>query len=244
VFHLDLRQELQGIIASLHTPFTTQNTIDPDSLVHLVEHCANSGCSGVLVTAVAGEVGALTRSEREQLLRHTVEAAGDRLHIVAGISAASVDDSVTHARTASKFGIPVLMWQPPAGLDEDQLRTGLRRIAAQGDHQIMLQDLDWTGSGIAPEIIARLADAVPALTAIKIETASCSSLESNFSTCSSLSFAPSIRVEEPTLSIVAIRRRLPRRSGATSCVACHRPLKSSNSLMHFRMPGVIVTVLS
>lgn len=169
--HLDLKQELRGIIASLHTPFTEKNTIDRDSLIRLVEHCANSGCRGVLVTAVAGEVETLTAGEREQLLRYTVDAAGDRLRIVAGISAATLDDSVGHARIASKLSIPLLMWQPPAGLNEDQLRTGLRRIAAQGDHQIMLQDLDWTGPGIDPDVIARLADAVPALTAIKIETA-------------------------------------------------------------------------
>ena len=168
---LDLRQELRGIVASLHTPFTEKNAIDPDSLVRLVDHCANSGCSGVLVNAVAGEVAALTRDEREQLLRCTVDAVGDRLRIVAGISAATVDESVEHARTASCFAIPVLMWQPPAGLDDDQLLIGLRRIAAEGDHQIMLQDLDWTGPGIAPEIISDMAEAVPALTAVKIETA-------------------------------------------------------------------------
>jgi dihydrodipicolinate synthase/N-acetylneuraminate lyase len=35
----------------------------------------------------------------------------------------------------------------------------------------MLQDLDWHGPGLAPALIARLAERVPALTAVKVETA-------------------------------------------------------------------------
>lgn len=35
----------------------------------------------------------------------------------------------------------------------------------------MLQDLDWQGPGLAPTLIARLAERVPALAAVKVETA-------------------------------------------------------------------------
>jgi 4-hydroxy-tetrahydrodipicolinate synthase len=44
-------------------------------------------------------------------------------------------------------------------------------LAAAGPGPIMLQDLDWHGPGLALALIARLAERVPELCAVKIETA-------------------------------------------------------------------------
>lgn len=166
----NIKTDLTGIVASLHTPFTQHDHIDVDSLARLVKHCSESGCAGVLVTAVAGEVAALTDSERESLLDVVSANAPSDLSIVAGISANDVKTTLTLARNAAKFRVPVVMWQPPPGLDETALIEALSAIADTGEHQIMLQDLDWTGRGIAAESIARAADKIPAFTAVKVET--------------------------------------------------------------------------
>ena len=63
-----------GFVASLHTPFTTDDVVDEDSLGRLVEHAGKAGCAGVLATAVAGEVGALRPDERRRVLRVVAEA--------------------------------------------------------------------------------------------------------------------------------------------------------------------------
>jgi dihydrodipicolinate synthase/N-acetylneuraminate lyase len=54
---------LRGIVASLHTPFTDDDAVDTASVIRLIEHCAGAGCCGVLVAAVAGEVGSLEPAE-------------------------------------------------------------------------------------------------------------------------------------------------------------------------------------
>lgn len=167
----EIKSALRGIVASLHTPFADTNTLDMASIRRLVTHCGDCGCSGVLVAAVAGEVSALSLDERQALLDVVKDCARERLVVVAGISAATVDSSVSLAKMAAQFSVPVVMWQPPMGLKETEMINGLERIASVGDHQIMLQDLDWTGSGIALASIVAAADAVPAFTAIKIETA-------------------------------------------------------------------------
>jgi hypothetical protein len=59
----------------------------------------------------------------------------------------------------------------------------------------------------------------------------------------SLSFAPSIRVEDPTLSIVAIRLRVVSVLGARDSITFQRPLNSSISAMSFRISGVMVMFL-
>jgi dihydrodipicolinate synthase/N-acetylneuraminate lyase len=167
----DPRTDLRGIVASLHTPFTEDDAIDEASLARLVDHCARAGCCGVLVAAVAGEVGALQADERLRMLQVVAEAAAGRLKIVAGVSAPDLATSCRLAREAAAAGAAMVLWQPPPGSDGGAVEAGLLDLAAAGPAQIMLQDLDWHGPGLAPTLIARLAERVPALTAVKIETA-------------------------------------------------------------------------
>src|ERR1700681_2916494 len=61
--------------------------------------------------------------------------------------------------------------------------------------------------------------------------------ESKSSTSASDSFAPSMRVEEPTLSMVATLRSALRRSGESVLRASHLPLNSSISAMSFTRSG-------
>ena len=161
---------LRGIVASLHTPFTDDASIDTASVARLVEHCAGAGCCGVLAAAVAGEVGSLMPAERRRLLDVVAEHAHGRLAVVAGVSAPEVAVSRALARDAKAAGAAMVLWQPPVGLDEQALETALRALGDEGPGQVMLQDLDWHGPGLAPDLIARLADRVPALTAVKVET--------------------------------------------------------------------------
>jgi dihydrodipicolinate synthase/N-acetylneuraminate lyase len=166
----DPKTSLRGIIASLHTPFTEADAIDAASLARLVDHCAAAGCRGVLVAAVAGEVGSLRAEERRRLLATAAETARGRLALIAGVSAPDLAASRALAREAGAAGAAMVLWQPPAGLDEPALEEGLRALGEEGPGQVMLQDLDWHGPGLAPDVIARLAARAPALTAVKIET--------------------------------------------------------------------------
>jgi len=63
------------------------------------------------------------------------------------------------------------------------------------------------------------------------------------STYASLSFDPSMRVDDPTLSIVAIRRSMVSFSGASVSMTVQRPLNSSISAMSLRISGVIVMLV-
>jgi hypothetical protein len=67
--------------------------------------------------------------------------------------------------------------------------------------------------------------------------------ERSFSTWASLSFALSMRVDDPTLAIVAIRRRLVSFSGTIVSMTLQRPLNSSISATSLSISGVIVMCL-
>ena len=166
----DPRRDLRGIVASLHTPYSAEGDVDTGSLGRLIDHVAASGCTGVLATAVAGEVGSLRPEERSRLLRKVAEATRGRLALVAGVSAADLATSCRLAAEAVALGAEMVLWQPPAGLDAQALEDGLKALADTGAGSIMLQDLDWTGSGLDVAVLARLERRVPELTAVKIET--------------------------------------------------------------------------
>ena len=120
LLNFQAKRDLRGIVASLHTAFTSDDRIDGASVARLVDHCARSGCCGVLVAAVAGEVASLSVQERKELLNVTCSQAQDRLKVVAGISAGDTDASCRLAEQAAAFGVPMVMWQPPAGLNKEQ----------------------------------------------------------------------------------------------------------------------------
>lgn len=162
---------LGGIIASLHTPFTEDDRPDHASLVRLIDHVARAGCTGVLATAVAGEVGSLEPGERQGLLDTVTQACKGRLKVVAGVSAPDLATSLDLAARAGNAGADIVLWQPPQGLPEAELAPAIQRLGDAAALPVMLQDLDWHGPGIPLLTIEALANAVPAFQALKVETA-------------------------------------------------------------------------
>ncbi len=63
-----------------------------------------------------------------------------------------------------------MLWQPEAGLSEGALEKGLAALGEAGPGPVVLQDLDWRGGGLPLDVIARLAERVPAFAGIKVET--------------------------------------------------------------------------
>ena len=63
---------LRGIIPSLHTPFCNQNKIDIPSLKNLIDHTISTGCSGMLVGAVAGENSSLSFEEKMMIINECI----------------------------------------------------------------------------------------------------------------------------------------------------------------------------
>jgi dihydrodipicolinate synthase/N-acetylneuraminate lyase len=164
-------RDLTGIVASLHTPFTTDNRPDHESLVRLIDHVAAAGCSGVLATAVAGEVGSLRPDERDALLETVTAACQGRLQVIAGVSAPDLATSLDLAARARACDTDLVLWQPPATMADADLADALWRLGDAAAGPVMLQDLDWHGPGIPVATIEHCAASVPAFQALKVETA-------------------------------------------------------------------------
>lgn len=161
----------RGIVPVLQTPFHAEGSIDFASLSRLIEDALSGGATGFLAPAVASEVAALSPAEREQLVPFVVRQINGRVPLIAGCSAASPEACAANAMLGERAGASAILISPPDALrnDGDGLREFLR-IALAGSHlPLILQDLDWTGTGLPLEVITMLRDSIPRFSGIKVE---------------------------------------------------------------------------
>ncbi len=103
----------RGVIPAITTPFNEDLSLDCG---FLAEHCkwlVDNGCKGIVALGSLGEGGALSPSEKLQVLETCLKAVGDRAYVVAGISSLTTAEAVTIARAAEGVGCHGLMVLPP-----------------------------------------------------------------------------------------------------------------------------------
>lgn len=159
---------MRGIVPSLHTPFDADGAIDEIALHRLVDRTVSAGCAGMLVGAVAGEVGSLTASERRRLAETVVERAN--VPVVVAVSAETAAVRLAAARMAREAGATWMLCQTPAGIAGTALRDAFAELAEAGPPNLMIQDLSWSDGGMALDDILHLFEDVPSFRALKIET--------------------------------------------------------------------------
>ena len=163
----------QGIISVIQTPFDSQGAVDRTSLDNLVEDAIAGGVNGFLVPAVASEVACLTADERAMIVRRVAGTVAGRVPIIVGASDSRPRVCIEQAQLAREMGATAYLVAVPTELyqEPEQVEPFYREVAAgAGDFPLMLQDLDFTGAGLTPEMIHRLTQGLPSLSSLKIES--------------------------------------------------------------------------
>ena len=159
-----------GILPALTTPFAADGAVD---LAALQDHAAAllaAGVHGFVATGTMGEAGSLTRDERAAVVAAVVEAAEDRVPVLAGVSAHTPADATAFARDAASAGVAGLMLLPPLGYrgDAREIVAHFAAVAAAADLPVMAyNNPEASGTDMAPSLIARLAAEVDAVVAVK-----------------------------------------------------------------------------
>jgi len=162
---------LRGTVVSLNTPFDEDGRIDFKSLERLLEFHLSEGACGFLVPAQAAEVLSLTPEERASIVSTVRETTRGRAVVIAGATAANIPESFAMARHAVRVGCNGILSEPPIGmpLEFEPLFGYFEEVAHIGAPFLMIQDLDWRGSGMPIALIVRLFEALPTFRCIKIE---------------------------------------------------------------------------
>jgi 4-hydroxy-tetrahydrodipicolinate synthase len=107
-------EPFHGVLPALITPFTADgDAIDTRALAANVDRLIAAGVGGLVPGGSTGEFTTLTGAERRRLIEATVEAAGDRVPVVAGTGALSTRETVELSRHAERAGAAAVMIVPP-----------------------------------------------------------------------------------------------------------------------------------
>jgi 4-hydroxy-tetrahydrodipicolinate synthase len=166
--------ELAGNFPVLPTPFTRAGGVDASALKRAVAFCLSGGVSGLVFPGVASEFDYLDAEERRGLTRAVADAAGGRVPLVCGASAATAAEAAGFARDGAACGASAAMIMAPKsiGTEPAAVAAFYREVAerAPGIAIVMQNAPAPVGSGLTPETILAVSAGCPAIRWVKEET--------------------------------------------------------------------------
>lgn len=162
----------RGIVSVVQTPFDSAGGIDRASLERLVNDAILAGVDGLLAPVVASEVAWLSPAERREVVRRIAGVAAGRVPLIVGASDDSPETCRRMAELAEGLGAAAYLVAVPSGLyrQPDEIVPFFRAVAAGSRLPLIVQDFQFNGPGLSLDVIRELADSLPHLVGLKIET--------------------------------------------------------------------------
>lgn len=107
------RVDWSGVFAVSVTPFSDKAEFDEPAVRKLTKLLIDEGADGIVLAGSTGEWFTLSDEERVALFRIAKDVAGDRVRLLAGISAISTDSAVELASQAKSLGLDGALLLPP-----------------------------------------------------------------------------------------------------------------------------------
>jgi 4-hydroxy-tetrahydrodipicolinate synthase len=151
-----------SVYVALTTPFDAEGEPHPAALQAHIELLVEDEVDGVVVAGTTGEGPLLEEAEIEAVVAAAVEAAGDRLEVVAHVGRPSTPATVRLAAAAAHAGagglIAVTPYYFPLG-DEELLRHYHALLGAVDGLPVLAYTFPArAGNELSPDVLDRLAD--------------------------------------------------------------------------------------
>jgi 4-hydroxy-tetrahydrodipicolinate synthase len=167
--------KLEGTYTALVTPFRDEagQPIDWAALDALVDAQIAGGVAGIVPCGTTGESPTLSHEEHSQVVERVVARAKGRVQVVAGAGSNSTREAVTMAQHAERAGADAVMVVVPYYNRPTQ--EGLLRhfvdVAGSVRVPVVVYNVPArTGTDLAAETLARIAEAAPNVVATKEAT--------------------------------------------------------------------------
>jgi len=154
------KDAIKGVLVAMVTPMKADGEIDYDKLGKFTDYLIGCGVHGLIPLGSTGEYYALDSSEREQVIKVTLDAAAGRAPVIAGANAGSTRDVIAYSRQAERLGCAGVMLAPPyySLPRPEELYAHFRAVNDAIGIPIMLYNYPGrTGVDMTPEFIERLA---------------------------------------------------------------------------------------
>ncbi len=164
-----INEHFHGVYPYLVSPVDAQGRVKTDVLGKLSSDLIEAGVHGLTPLGSTGEFAYLSREQREAVVQATIEAAGKRVPVIAGVASTSTADAVAQARHYQKLGADGILAILEAyfPLKDAQVESYFRAIADAVDIPVvMYTNPNFQRSDLSLDVIARLATH-PRIQAIK-----------------------------------------------------------------------------
>lgn len=165
---------LRGLIAAVHTPFTSDHAVNLAAVERQAQHCAGNGVPAVFVAGTTGESHSLTVAERLALTRRWIEVArGTRLMVIIHVGSNCLADAQTLAAQAQELGATAIAAMPPCYFKPRDVAALVACSAAVARSAPELPFFYYdipalTGVALSmPEFLERALEAIPTLAGLK-----------------------------------------------------------------------------
>jgi 4-hydroxy-tetrahydrodipicolinate synthase len=161
--------EFPGIIPAAITPFTADDQVDVEALKANLEALLDAGIGGIVATGTMGEAGQLSDDERRLVIETVVSVADGRVPVIAGVSAGSTAAVRKYVAIAREAGASAVMCLPPYNYPGTlpELVAFYSEVARDGLPIMLYNNPGASGVDLRPDVIARIAAAVPDVVAVK-----------------------------------------------------------------------------
>jgi 4-hydroxy-tetrahydrodipicolinate synthase len=151
--------DFHGVFPYLVSPIDASGRILTDVLGHLASDLIKAGVHGLTPLGSTGEFAYLNREQRHTVVQATIEAAGKRVPVVAGVASTSTADAVEQAKNYQKLGADGILAILEAyfPLKDPQIESYFRAIADAVDIPVVLYtNPQFQRSDLTLDVIARL----------------------------------------------------------------------------------------
>ena len=150
-----------GMGTALVTPMTQDLQVDYDALGRLIDFQIEAGIHALIAVGTTGESATLEPEEQKEVIRFTVERAGGRVPVIAGVGSNSTAHALCNVKNACDAGADALLAVTP--YYNKATHTGLiAHFTAMADAStvpVILYNVPGrTGCNLLPETVAVLAD--------------------------------------------------------------------------------------
>ena len=163
-------KRFKGIVAAMVTPFNDDESLDEGGLCAVVRFLIERGVHGLFPAGSQGEFYALTADERRRVLEVTLEAAENRVFVMAHVGAMTTREAMALARHAESAGADALSAVTPFFVrpsQEELYRHYVALASAVGLPVLAYNNPGRTGVNLLPTTVVRLAHDVPNFVGIK-----------------------------------------------------------------------------
>jgi 4-hydroxy-tetrahydrodipicolinate synthase len=156
----DLMSKFHGVFPYLVSPVDAEGHIKTGVLAKLCDDLIKAGVHGLTPLGSTGEFAYLSREQRETVVQTTIEAAGKRIPVIAGVASTSTADAVDQARRYQALGADGILAICEAyfPLKDAQIESYFRAIANAVDVPVVIYtNPNFQRSDLTLDVIARLA---------------------------------------------------------------------------------------